>query len=270
MTKIRPFLKWAGSKYNCLNEIISSLPSGQRLIEPFAGSGVVFMNTTYSSYLLGESNSDLVHIFTALQDHGKEFIDYCEQFFHINDNCKEKYYERRTEFNHITNSHQKSAYFLYLNRHGYNGLCRYNSKGIYNVPFGLYAKPYFPRKEMLLFHTKSKQAEFIHNDFRTTFALAKPGDIIYCDPPYVPLSEHTKPLPYTQKKFSQEDQIELAELARATAKKGIPVIISNHDTEFTRYHYQNAQIKTFPVSRWINCNASMRLPVKELVAVFKD
>lgn len=269
MTKIRPFLKWAGSKYNCLDEIISSLPPGKRLIEPFTGSGVVFMNTHYSSYILAESNPDLIQIFSTLQDQGETFIDYCQQYFHADDNCKEKYYERRTDFNQLKHSHQKSAFFLYLNRHGYNGLCRYNSKGIYNVPFGLYTKPYFPRKEMLLFHKKSDQAQFIQNDFRETFALAEPGDVIYCDPPYVPLSEHTKPLPYTKKMFSEEDQIELAELAKETAARGIPVIISNHDTEFTRLHYRPAQIKSFPVSRWINCNAKLRLPVKELVAVFR-
>ncbi|HFD2265568.1 TPA: DNA adenine methylase, partial [Legionella pneumophila] len=81
MVKIRPFLKWAGSKYNCLNEIISSLPTGQRLIEPFAGSGVVFMNTSYSSYLLAESNPDLVNIYRILQLNGESFIDYCQQYF---------------------------------------------------------------------------------------------------------------------------------------------------------------------------------------------
>ena len=81
MTKIRPFLKWAGSKYNCLNEIISSLPPGRRLIEPFAGSGVVFMNTNYSSYILAESNPDLVQIFTILQEQGEDFVDYCQQYF---------------------------------------------------------------------------------------------------------------------------------------------------------------------------------------------
>ena len=268
MTKIRPFLKWAGSKYNCLQEIITALPPGRRLIEPFAGSGVVFMNTQYSSYILAESNSDLVDIYTTLQQKGEEFIDYCQRYFHPEANTKERYYELRNNFNSLKQSNQKSAVFLYLNRHGYNGLCRYNSKGIYNVPFGLYTKPYFPRQEMTLFHAKSKNVQFLHHDFRKTFALAQPGDIIYCDPPYVPFSENTKPLPYTQKKFSELDQIELAELAKTTAERGIPVIISNHDTQFTRQCYQSAQIKSFSVSRWINCQAALRQPVKELIAVF--
>lgn len=270
MIKIRPFLKWAGSKYNCLDQILLSLPEGRRLIEPFTGSGVIFMNTNYSSYLLAESNPDLISIFTTLQKKGEAFIDYCQQYFHPEVNCKEKYYELRTDFNQLNSSKKKSAVFLYLNRHGYNGLCRYNSKGIYNVPFGLYAKPYFPRQEMLLFHKKSNQAEFIRNDFRKTFALAEQGDVIYCDPPYVPLLDKTKPLPYTQKKFSEKDQIELAELARETSARGIPVIISNHDTEFTRCHYQGAQIRSFPVSRWINCQSDLRQPVNELIAIFKN
>lgn len=268
MIKIRPFLKWAGSKYNCLHEIIPSLPSGLRLIEPFSGSGAVFMNTHYSSYLMAESNQDLVQLFTHVQQHGELFIEYCQSYFTLESNNKEHYYQMRSRFNNLAQSQEKSALFLYLNRHGYNGLCRYNSKGIYNVPFGLYLKPYFPLKEMRLFCEKSIKAQFIHSDFRQTFALAEPGDIIYCDPPYVPLSEHTKPLPYTQNKFTQEDQIELAELAQETAAKGIPVLISNHDTEFTRRQYKKARIKSFPVSRVINCQANLRQPAKELVAVF--
>ncbi|WP_241480572.1 Dam family site-specific DNA-(adenine-N6)-methyltransferase [Legionella norrlandica] len=248
--------------------MISSLPAGRRLIEPFTGSGVVFMNTNYPSYLLAESNIDLINIYKTLQMSGEPFIDYCEQYFTPEANSKEKYYELRDQFNILKNSSQKSAVFLYLNRHGYNGLCRYNSRGKYNVPFGLYKKPYFPRKEMILFYQKSSSVQFIHDDFRKTFTLAEPGDIIYCDPPYVPITENTQTLPYNQKLFSREDQIELAELAKETASRGIPVIISNHDTEFTRYHYQKARIKSFLVSRWISCQSHQRLPVKELVAVF--
>lgn len=270
MTKIRPFLKWAGSKYNCLQEVLCALPSGQRLIEPFTGSGVIFMNTQYSSYLMSESNEDLIQIFSSLKERGESFINECQTHFNQESNRKEHYYNMRTKFNNLRHSDERAALFLYLNRHGYNGLCRYNSRGIYNVPFGLYVKPYFPREEMLLFHQKSKCAQFIHNDFRKTFALAQPGDVIYCDPPYVPYSEQTKELPYTQKKFNLEDQMELAELARETAAKGIPVVISNHDTEFTRKHYHKAAIKSFSVSRWINCKVQMRQPVKELIAVFNS
>lgn len=268
MIKIRPFLKWAGSKYNCLEKIIPFLPAGKRLIEPFAGSGVIFMNTHYSSYILAESNVDLIHLFTTLQQQGDAFIMECASYFNPEFNFKERYYQIRADFNASNNSIKKSSLFLYLNRHGYNGLCRYNSTGLYNVPFGLYTKPYFPRKEMHLFHQKSQNVEFIHNDFRKTFEYAERGDVIYCDPPYVLLSEKAHHLPYTQKLFTTEDQIELSELAKETAAKGIPVIVSNHDTKFTRYHYRKAEIKSFQVPRFINCQGSLRQPVKELIAIF--
>lgn len=269
MTKIRPFLKWAGSKYNCLNHILTSLPKGQRLIEPFAGSGVVFMNTNYASSILAESNPDLIELFTNLQQYGEEFIGYCQQYFNPKNNEEPIYYKHRDEFNQLKQGKKRSALFLYLNRHGYNGLCRYNSTGAYNVPFGRYIKPYFPLKEMQAFYQKSLHAQFVLSDFRETFKLATRGDVIYCDPPYVPLFKHTNTLSYTQKKFSNADQIELAELAQSTAAEGIPVIISNHDTEFIRHHYKNATIKSFKVSRWINCKAEERFPVQEVIALFE-
>ena len=268
MIKTRPFLKWAGSKYNCLEKITSSLPPAKRLIEPFTGSGVIFMNTHYSSYLLAESNLDLINLFTTLQQQGEAFINYCADYFNPEWNHKEKYYQMRTEFNQLSLTQKRAALFLYLNRHGYNGLCRYNSKGIYNVPFGLYKRPYFPQKEMLLFHQKSQSAQFIHSDFRKTFEQAEKGDVIYCDPPYVLLTENATHLPYTKKPFTTEDQIELTELAQEAAAKGIPVILSNHDTEFTRHHYRKAEIRSFPVARFISCQGALRQPVKELIAIF--
>lgn len=267
--KQRPFLKWAGGKFNCLDKIILALPKGRRLIEPFLGSGTVFMNTQYSSYLLAETNNDLISIFSILQTQGESFIHFCKQFFTFETNSKTKYYEFRSEFNQLQNSEKRAALFLYLNRHGYNGLCRYNSKGIYNVPFGLYDKPYFPQKEMISFYNKCQNTEFIHKDFRETFKLAEKGDIIYCDPPYVPIKESAQPLHYTKKVFSNEDQIELAELAREASNKGISVLISNHDTEFTRKHYKPAKIESFQVARFISCQKHNRQPVRELVATFK-
>jgi DNA adenine methylase len=268
MKKTRPFLKWAGGKYNCLNNIIPFFPKGKRLIEPFAGSGVIFMNTNYSDYFLAESNLDLINLFTILQQEGNTFIEYCQSYFKPQFNCKEQYYKIRSAFNQQPYSQQRAAFFVYLNRHGYNGLCRYNSSGLYNVPFGSHTNPYFPYNEMQLFYKRSSIAQFIHHDFRKTFEYAELGDVIYCDPPYVPLSEKSRTLPYTQKLFTAEDQMELAELAQNTAARGIPVVISNHDTEFTRHYYRKASIESFAVSRFINCQTTSRTPVRELIAIF--
>ena len=268
MRRTKSFLKWAGNKYRCLDTILKSFPAANRLIEPFTGSAAVFLNADYPQYLLAEYNPDLILLFGYLQREGDAFIDYSEQFFCPSNNCSTQYYHFREQFNHNHDAKQRAALFLYLNRHGYNGLCRYNQSGIYNVPFGRYAKPYFPRPEMLYFHQKSQQATLIHGDFRETFAKAQPGDLIYCDPPYAPLSQTSNFSAYTDRKFGEQEQIILAELAEDAANRGITVIISNHDTDFTRYHYRHSSITSFPVTRMISCHAETRLPVQELLAVF--
>ncbi|MCE3044588.1 Dam family site-specific DNA-(adenine-N6)-methyltransferase [Legionella sp. 16cNR16C] len=268
MVKYRPFLKWAGNKYHCLNHILTHLKPARRLIEPFTGSGAVFINSVYDSYLLAENNPDLVHLYQMVQNEGDRFISDCAELFTAENNVESLYYQYRDEFNHCTDIKRRGALFLYLNRHGYNGLCRYNKSGIYNVPFGRYKKPYFPRKELLNFYQQSQKAEFLLADFRSTFAQAKAGDIIYCDPPYVPLSRSSNFSSYTRTKFYEQDQIDLAILAKQSAEQGITVLISNHDTEFTRHHYKEGQIITLEVPRMISCNAENRQMAKELIAVF--
>lgn len=269
MLKKRPFLKWAGNKYRCLDKILNMLSPAKRLIEPFTGSGAIFINSDYSQYLLGEQNPDLISLYNFLKQYGNEFIEFCSTYFLKEYNCRVKYNEVRDEFNQIPHQYLRAALFLYLNRHGYNGLCRYNQKGLYNVPFGRYEKPYFPKKEMQFFHEKSQHADFTLGDFRETFAQAEKGDIIYCDPPYVPLSLSANFSAYTNKKFNEKDQLDLAYLAIETASRGIPVIISNHDTSFTRHHYRSGEIISFPVMRSISCIGGQRLPVQELIALFK-
>lgn len=269
MKKQKPFLKWAGGKYRCLHHILPSLPKASRLIEPFTGSGVVFMNAVYQDYLLAEDNLDLVSLYKQIQQEGVGFIDFCESFFLTINNSAAQYYAFRDTFNHSQDPRQRAALFLYLNRHGYNGLCRYNLKGKYNVPFGRYKKPYFPRQELLFFHQKSQQADIIHADFRLTFSQAKPGDVIYCDPPYAPIAQTSNFSSYTQKKFGENEQIALATLAKDATHRGITVVVSNHDTPFTRHHYQQSDIHTFSVRRSISCNGLERAMIKELIAVFK-
>lgn len=267
--KEKPFLKWAGGKYRCLQHILSSFPKANRLIEPFVGSGVIFMNTDYRQYFLADTNADLISLFQQVQTEGESFIRACETFFSVENNQSERYYAHRALFNQTNDVHLRAYLFLYLNRHGYNGLCRYNQQGQYNVPFGRYKKPYFPHKELCQFHEKSqKSTVFKQADFHETFAQAKPGDLIYCDPPYAPLDQISNFSSYSQKKFGEKEQIELTQLAIETARRGIPVIISNHDTSFTRSQYEKANIHSFSVRRSISKNAHERKMIQELIAIF--
>ncbi|MGD8926296.1 MAG: Dam family site-specific DNA-(adenine-N6)-methyltransferase [Thioalkalispiraceae bacterium] len=273
MTKqkmVRPFLKWAGSKYRIIKHIQEMLPEGERLVEPFAGSGAVFLNTDYSHYLLADNNADLIALYTILGNQGESFIERCARLFRDATNKEDYYYRRRNEFNKTSDAIRKAALFIYLNRHGYNGLCRYNSKGGFNVPFGRYKKPYFPADEMFAFHEKSKHARFVHLDFAAVFADLKAGDVVYCDPPYVPLSKSSNFTTYSAGGFDLEQQHVLAQLAKQTRQKNIPVLISNHNTQFTRKAYKSADnIKRLQVRRFISCNSQQRQNASELLALFQ-
>ena len=266
---MRSFLKWAGNKYQIIDRIRATLPPGNRLVEPFLGSGAVFLNTDFPRYLLSDNNNDLIQLYLHLQTEGNSFINFCRKLFSPENNTKQAYYELRTKFNTTRSVRLKSALFLYLNKHCYNGLCRYNAKGGFNVPFGKYKRPYFPENEMLNFHRKSQQAIFKHADFRDTMRSAKPGDVVYCDPPYVALSETANFTSYSAGGFGMQQQQELADLARILAAKGIPVVISNHRTKFTVKAYSPyAKIKNLNVQRYISCNGDNRGKASEVLAVF--
>jgi len=266
--KVRPFLKWAGSKCKILERIKAILPAGSRLIEPFVGSGAVFLNTDYSRYLLADNNEDLINLFLALQAEGESFINYSKSFFIEENNTEDRYYELRVIFNSTSDCRLKAALFIYLNRHGYNGLCRYNAKGVFNTPFGQFKKPYFPEKEMRYFCLKARHATFKVADFRSIMDEAGEGDVVYCDPPYVPLSGTAKFTTYSSVGFGIKDQEELATYAQKLAGRGVPVLISNHATDFTLKAYKSAKIELFDVQRFISCNGSNRGKAGEILALF--
>lgn len=265
---MRTFLKWAGNKQRIVDRISALLPDGNRLIEPFVGSGAVFLNTSYPAYLLTDSNGDLISLYTRLQREGEPFIDFCRSFFSPANNAPEVYYALREEFNSTADARLKAALFLYLNRHGYNGLCRYNSSGGFNVPFGRYKRPYFPRDEMLAFWRKAESARFCHADFAATIAQAQPGDVIYCDPPYVPLSSTAHFTSYSAGGFDFEQQLALASAARQAAERGVPVLISNHATPEIETAYAGAKIERFQVQRFISADGENRGSAAELLALF--
>lgn len=266
---MRPFLKWAGGKYRLVERIKAKLPQGIRLLEPFAGSCALALNTDYQEFWLNDINQDLINLYQVLQQEGLAFIEFSKSFFTPETNSAEKYYQLRREFNQETDVYLKSALFVYLNRHGYNGLSRYNAGGEFNVPFGKYAKPYFPEKEMVYFYNKFINAKFTSIDFETMMSQARPGDLIYCDPPYEPLTKTSNFTSYSAGGFDQSEQERLAKIALRTAERGIPVLISNHHTDFIMGIYQKAKdIDIFPVRRFISCDGDNRNSVQEILALF--
>lgn len=268
--RVRPIFKWPGGKFKLLDPIIEELPSGTRLVEPFVGSGCVFLNTAYDAYLLCDVNEDVIGFYRRLTAEGAAFVAGCRALF-ADGNGAETYYERRERFNILPPGDERAELFLYLNRHGYNGLIRYNSKGGYNVPFGRFAKPYFPEYEMLAFLAKAEKVrvEFAAADFRETFARLGPGDVVYCDPPYYPLSTTANFTSYAGNTFGLAEQGELAALMERAAADGVRVVASNHDLPAVREMYAGAgSLRSLRVQRSISCDKNNRGTADEILAVF--
>ena len=267
--KNRAFLKWAGGKFKLVDTLKDFLPEGERLVEPFVGAGSVFLNTDYSKYLLCDINQDLINLYNIIQKQPELYIKETRKLFCENMNTKEAYYDIRAKFNASEDPLERSIYFLYMNRHGFNGLCRYNLSGGFNVPFGSYKKPYFPEAELNAFAEKSQTAEFKCIGYEQAFEAARSGDVIYCDPPYAPLSTTASFTTYVGAGFSLDDQALLARVSRHIARdKNIPVVISNHDIPLTRELYHGARLGQIQVQRYISQKGSGRNKVDELIALY--
>jgi DNA adenine methylase len=177
-------------------------------------------------------------------------------------NDKDLYYEHRARFNSLVqqglaDSSQTAQLFYYLNRTGYNGLCRFNSRGEFNVPFGRYATINYV-SDFTNYSAVLQGWEFTCRDF--SLLARKPGDFIYADPPYdVPFTT------YSPGGFSWDDQLRLAEWL---ASHDGPVVASNQATERILDLYQSYrfEIKIVDAPRMISCNGD-RSPAKEMLAM---
>ncbi len=270
---IRPFLKWPGGKFRLVPTLQSLLPEKSHLIEPFVGAGALFLNSSHSAVVVNDINADLINLFRQAQTMSEPLIKDAKKLFVAKNNKANAYYRLRERFNNSSDLWERALLFLYLNRHGYNGLCRYNSKGLYNVPFGDYIRPYFPQRELEVFIERSNKVTFHCQDyaqFMNQFLSKKRLDqmIFYCDPPYAPLTSTANFTGYSAQRFTLEDQKQLAFIAKALTNKGATVLISNHDTPFTREIYRGAKCKLIEVRRTISCNIANRNKVAELIACY--
>jgi DNA adenine methylase len=238
-------------------------------VEPFVGGGSVFLGTDFSEYLLGDNNPHLISFYREVATHPEQFIEIASSFFCETYRSKEQYLEVRRAFNETSESILQAAQFLYLNKFGFNGLCRYNRSGKFNVPYGHKSRvPRFPREEILNFARKAQRATLVCGDFASVMQNAKPGDVVYCDPPYLDRDEAASFRAYGPNEFSFDKQRALAELARELAGRGIPVAISNHDCAAARELYSGAKIVEFTVRRSVSAADGARGKVAELLAVF--
>lgn len=270
--KTRSFLKWAGGKSKLIDNINDNIlfKVEGNYVEPFVGSGAIALNIESTKFWINDVNPDLILLWKTIQTSVDELIHECLILFTDENNTKESYYKLRDEFNTTAVGLRRAALFVYLNRHCFNGLCRYNSKGKFNVPKGSYKKVGFPEKELRDASVKIKEWNVTNWDFRKVMEKLGEGDVGYCDPPYFPLTPTAAFNDYVKGGFSEQDQIDLAEYAKNAAGRGALVIISNHDTPISRkiYEEKGATIHMLNVKRTIASKTKNRKDAPEILAIF--
>lgn len=268
----RPFLKWAGGKFSLLSELDRHIPAGNRLIEPFVGGGSVFLNSDkHESFLLADVNPDLINLYTMLDVDHIRVLSFAQELFKraANENA---YMELREEFNsqHLS-APERAAAFLYLNRHCFNGLMRYNRSNQFNVGYGSYAAPYFPAEEVKAFKSRSHKCVFMTAGYRQTLSLAGDGDVVYCDPPYEPLPGTDGFTSYSGAGFSWADQVALAECCVAAHQRGAKVVISNSSAPKVIELYEQHGLKIHHVSarRAMSSKPGTRSAASDIIATLR-
>ncbi|EAM6649311.1 Dam family site-specific DNA-(adenine-N6)-methyltransferase [Salmonella enterica] len=265
----RSFLKWAGGKYSLLPELDRLIPAGKRLIEPFVGGGSVFLNSDkHERFLLADVNADLINLYQMLAVAPDSVIaEAIKAFRHLND--AENYTAIREAFNTWQlNAIERAAAFLYLNRHCFNGLMRYNLDGFFNVGWGKYKAPYFPEKELMAFRKKSSACVFMNAGFERTLRLAGDGDVVYCDPPYEPMPGTAGFTSYASGGFSWDSQVALAESCVAAHRRGAKVFISNSTAPrvIELYERHGFTLHRVNARRSISSKGSTRETANDIVA----
>ena len=180
---------------------------------------------------------------------------------------KDFFYELRDKYNtNLLSRIERAAVFIYLNKTGFNGLYRVNSKGGYNVPFGGYKNPLiFDEANLLAVSKLLKNTELYATTFEKVLDYAESNDFVYFDPPYYPLNKTSKFTSYTKDSFLEKEQEKLAAVFKQLDKKGCMVMLSNSDTNFIKSLYKDFRIETVKANRFINCVGEKRGPINELV-----
>lgn len=265
----RPIFKWVGGKFGVLEQIFRHLPDGKRLIEPFVGGGAVFINAGYQENLLNDVNADLINFYRTLQREGHSLITLAHRFFQ-DYNTQDGYLAVRNAFNkQAYDDLHRAAAFLFLNRHCFNGLTRYNQAGEFNVGYGKYKTPYFPLQEMEAFLGAEGRSEFVCGDFAVVIEAAGEGDVIFCDPPYEPLPNTEGFTNYSGHDFKFEEQKRLVSLLMDAHRRGAKILITNSGAPNIRELYQDSGFRVEPLfaRRSVSCKGNTRGVAHDVIAV---
>ena len=258
----RPFVKWAGGKRQLLPELLRHVPERfGRYFEPFVGGGALFFELRPQAAVLTDVNERLIRTYRGVRNDVEGVIRLLESYPHD----ERFFYELRDREIDSGTDAEVAAWFIFLNKVGFNGLYRVNRKNRFNVPFGRHKNPTICDEATLRACSRALQNAALEvTDFGAAVADAGPGDLVYFDPPYVPLSVTSNFTKYTSAGFGPEAQLRLRDLALSLKQRGVHVILSNSSA--ARDLYQPSFITTeVSATRLVNSKVTRRGAVTELV-----
>ena len=264
-----PFLKWAGGKSRLLAAYADHFPERFGAYhEPFLGGGAVFFHLRPGQAVLSDANPRLIELWTVVRDEPEAL--WAQVRVHRGAHGRAYYYRCRDRFNAAQGLSrvERAGLFLYLNKTCFNGLYRENKRGEFNVPFGDYADPRIVTEEQLWAASRAlRGVELRNEDFVGVVDRARPGDLVYFDPPYVPLSATSSFTSYHHKGFDLTLQAELAGLFHRLAERGVHVMLSNSDVPLVRELYQGWTLVEIRAPRSISRVGDQRHAVGELLVL---
>ncbi len=286
----KPFLKWAGGKGQLLNKFEELYPLELKegkvdtYIEPFVGGGAVLFNVLQNYNIkkayINDINKELINCYRCIKADVEEVIKQLEKLEIEYLSCEDRndyFYKVRERYNEIhLNGHldyEKCADFIFLNKTCFNGLYRVNKEGNFNVPHGKNKKPLICDKENLrLCANLLQKVEISFGDYEQVLDKVNKNTFVYFDPPYRPLIENNSFVSYDKSGFDDKDQIQLAYNYKQLDLKGCSLMLSNSDPKNTNEEdnffddiYQGFSIKRVFARRMINCQASKRGNITEIV-----
>lgn len=263
----RPFLKWAGGKGRLLRQITPYFPADSHTyFEPFCGGGAVFFARQPTRAVLSDINPELVNVYQRVRDDVAGVIAVLRT--HAAHHSAEHFYAVRAQQPAALTPMERAARVIYLNRTCFNGLYRENAQGRFNVPLGRYVNPTICDVPTLHAASRALQAADLRlASFDHVLALAQPGDVVYFDPPYHPLSVTSNFTSYSRFAFGVAEQQQLCTVFAELARRGVRALLSNSDCPFTRELYQDFRIITITAGRSINTRADRRGAITEILAL---
>jgi DNA adenine methylase len=285
MTDAKPFLKWVGGKRQLLPALLPHLralgaPQGKwtgRFHEPFLGGGAVFFALAQDPGFqanLNDFNPELANLYRVVQSQPDALHAQLQDPMFANtvaDHAMIRSWDRLPGWPAARTDIERAARFVYLNRTSFNGLWRVNSKGHFNVPFGRYKTPGFPSQDLLRACSAALQkATLNEGDFEACLTGVQPGDVVYLDPPYIPVSASSSFTGYTKAGFDAGMQERLAQLCDRLTAQGVHWVLSNADVPEAHALFgrqPGSVVHVVQATRSINRNANGRGPVGEIIAV---